>query len=183
MNGLCRLVVSYQSGKTSQPPLLLWMSWYSMLLSCHLLTHYMYIYFFPLGLYIFSCQCFSSSILELLTMPVSAILPLCIFTFLIFYSSFLCSFAQPFFTTWQFSHKFESKLSIWSTSNLDSELHTELQVSLDDSATDKIWERKCFLSYWLEILLKFKWSSFQHAEDSDYNIVMNICVQVLCGQI
>lgn len=84
-----------------------------------LLTHY--VFFFPIGFYIVSHQCFSSSILELLTIPVSAILPLFLLSFtsfflLLLYSSIPCTFSQPFFTTWQFSQKFESKLYSWTTS-------------------------------------------------------------------
>lgn len=56
-----------------------------------LLTHY--VFFFPIGFYIVSHQCFSSSILELLTIPVSAILPL----FLLSFTSFFCFFCTaPF---------------------------------------------------------------------------------------
>lgn len=79
-----------------------------MLLSCFLLTHC----FFFLGFYIFSCQCFSSSILELLLIPASAILALssCIALFYLL--------SQSFLTTWQFSWKFELRLCSWTISKL-----------------------------------------------------------------
>lgn len=68
--------------------------------------------FFFLGFYIFSCQCFSSSILELLLIPASAILALssCIALFYLL--------SQSFLTTWQFSWKFELRLCSWTISKL-----------------------------------------------------------------
>lgn len=38
------------------------------------------------------------------------------FFLLLLYSSIPCTFSQPFFTSWQFSQKFESKLCSWTTS-------------------------------------------------------------------
>lgn len=163
-------LVSYQSGQTGELPLLLWMGWYPVLLSCCLLD---FLFFF-LQFYIFSCQCFSSSILELLTILVSVILTLSSYTAL-FYVLVHSPFSQLASFHGNFSQVYvaEPYKNYTKISKYPVTYRCQWMIQIEIEA----WTRKENHIFFLA-----ESNSLQGSDGLDFSIVMDKFVQVRCGQ-